>query len=391
MRKTILVLMFTLSWTALSAQVSIVPASPLAGPPVCRPFFIPAPPFCTAVPYDTSQNFAFSGNGFAQAAVALDATFVPSHRPEWANDGHYGNGSSWIGNSPNSWLKIDLGQVVLIDTLKFGRDRNGGFNDRDPGQFKIAVALAENVYADGDDSNDGSEYTQIFDSANFGFGGTILGSQTVQASFPPVPARFVKLTIQQPTAAIDEVEILGEVDLCPENPAPSSQGYWHRQCLGVPAGEGGIDPGRNGRGPESPTEPDFVPDLMDCADDALESLEGLYGTPTCEGMNADPANDPCQRAEKQLTALLLNVCSGRLSNGCDVDMSAEGCASTTVGDLVDEIATLILVDECNLAMECAAAVNEGDGLVDGGGGASEQRLRDRDRQRRPGTLRKRGR
>ena len=38
-------------------------------------------------------------------------------------------------------------------------------------------------------------------------------------------------------------------------PEPVSQGFWHRQCLGVPAAEGGIDPGRNGHGPKEPTEP----------------------------------------------------------------------------------------------------------------------------------------
>jgi hypothetical protein len=156
---------------------------------------------------------------------------------------------------------------------------------------------------------------------------------------------------------------------CPEDPDPSSQGYWHRQCLGVPASEGGIDPGRNGRGPDSPTEPDFVPDLMDCADHALEDL-GLYGTLTCDGMDANPPSDPCQRAEKQLTALILNVCSGRVLDGCEVDVSAEGCSSTTVGDLLDEIATLILMADCNGARSCAAAVNEGIGLVDGGGGGA---------------------
>jgi hypothetical protein len=147
---------------------------------------------------------------------------------------------------------------------------------------------------------------------------------------------------------------------------PEGQGFWHRQCLGVPAADGGIDPGRYGRGPHSPTEPLFVEELMPCADDGLEDL-GLYATLTCDGMDADPANDPCQKAEKQLTALLLNACSGRVSDGCEVDVSAEGCSSTTVGDLFDEIATLIVMDECDLARSCAAAVNEGIGLVDGGG------------------------
>jgi hypothetical protein len=118
---------------------------------------------------------------------------------------------------------------------------------------------------------------------------------------------------------------------CPPDPDPSSQGYWHRQCLGIPESEGGIDPGRNGRGPQEPTEPGFVEELMPCADARLEDL-GFYGMLTCEGMDADPPSDMCEKAKKQLTALILNVCSDRLMDGCPVDLSVQGCTSDTLVD-----------------------------------------------------------
>jgi hypothetical protein len=152
----------------------------------------------------------------------------------------------------------------------------------------------------------------------------------------------------------------------PCDPDPSSQGYWHRQCLGVPASEGGIDPGRNGRGPSEPTEPMFVEDLMPYAEGRLEDL-GFYATTTCEGMDAYPPSDMCEKALKQLTALILNVGSGRLMDGCEVDLTALGCESDSVGGMIDEIATLIHEDDCNQANSCAAALNEGEGLVDGDG------------------------
>jgi hypothetical protein len=148
-------------------------------------------------------------------------------------------------------------------------------------------------------------------------------------------------------------------------PDPASQGHWHRQCLGVPAGEGGIDPGRNGRGPSAPTEALFVEELMPCADLRLEDL-GLYGTWTCDGIDAEPANDPCEKAEKQLTALILNVCSDRLQGDCEVDPSALGCLSTNLDDLMVEVAGYIQAGSCERAVNCAAAVNEGIGLVGGG-------------------------
>src|SRR5205085_2687447 len=137
-------------------QISVVPASPFSGPAICKPGF--TPPQCTAVPFDTGQDLAFQGNGLARPAVAKDV--IPGldaiHRAEFANDGFYGNGSSWISNSPNSWLKIDLGQVTTISRVVFGRDRTGGFDDRDPGQFSISVATSDNVYANGDESGDDS-------------------------------------------------------------------------------------------------------------------------------------------------------------------------------------------------------------------------------------------
>jgi len=142
------------------------------------------------------------------------------------------------------------------------------------------------------------------------------------------------------------------------DPDPRTQGFWHRQCLGVPSNDGGIDPGRNGRGPQQPLLPDFAVGLRDCADSKLIDL-GFFGTSTCDGMDANPPSDKCEQAQKQLTALILNVCSGQVQNSCSVDLSAEGCISTNVGELIDELATLIQGDDCNTANACAAAVNEG--------------------------------
>ena len=120
--------------TVFANQISIVPASPFTGPLQCRPTF--GPPQCNFRPFDTAQDLAFQGNGSALPAVAKDV--IPSgstiHTIANANDGHYGNGTSWIGNSANSWLKIDLGQAALIDRVTIGRDRTGGFDDRDPGR-----------------------------------------------------------------------------------------------------------------------------------------------------------------------------------------------------------------------------------------------------------------
>jgi hypothetical protein len=150
------------------------------------------------------------------------------------------------------------------------------------------------------------------------------------------------------------------VPIC--DPDPASQGYWHRQCLGVPESEGGIDPGWHGRGPQSPTEPVFVEELMPCADDRLEDLD-FDTLSTCGGMDANPPSDHCEKALEHLTALVLNICSHRLADSCEIDLGGLGCSSTTVGELLDEAASLIQTGECKQAKQCVVAVNEGHALV----------------------------
>jgi hypothetical protein len=148
----------------------------------------------------------------------------------------------------------------------------------------------------------------------------------------------------------------GDACTCPEVPNPAGQGYWHRQCLGVPESEGGIDPGRYGRGPDSPTEPEFVERLMLCGDLWLEDA-GFYGTTTCDGMNAFPASDKCEKAIKKLTALILNMCSTRVAADCPLDPAAYGCDSDNVGDLIMEVSDLIQMGQCTLAASCASVMD----------------------------------
>lgn len=166
------------------------------------------------------------------------------------------------------------------------------------------------------------------------------------------------------------------------DPSPLSQGYWHRQCMGA----GLITPGRDGRGPQEPLEPNFVKDLIPTVDRQLASV---FQFRTCEdGMDAAPPSDKCEKAIKQYAALLLNLASGRLQNDCEVDLSAEGCLSVRIagpfgddgipstGDpneegsdsLVFELVNLIQSQSpgnCQIASDCAAAVNEGTALLPG--------------------------
>jgi hypothetical protein len=174
---------------------------------ICKPGYVP--PLCLAKESNHEENLTFQGNGSARPAVAKDTLpgYSGVHKAAYVNDGLYGPGASWVSKSAYSWIKIDLGKATTINTVAFGRDRLGNLNDRDPGQFVIAVALSDNVYSDGNSSNDLVEYIQVYDSIESGFSGIVSGSETIRAQFGPVMARFVKITFVNPGTAVDEVEV----------------------------------------------------------------------------------------------------------------------------------------------------------------------------------------
>jgi hypothetical protein len=173
---------------------------------ICKPGA--QPPLCLAGEFKKDNGLTYQGNGSARPAVAKDS--MPDtgefFKAAYINDGLYGPGASWISNSRNSWIKIDLGTATEINTITFGRDRLGKLSGHDPGQFVISLAMSDNVYADGNNSNDNLEYQIVFDSKNAGFSGRIAGAETVVAQFTPQEARYIKITFENKGTAIDEVE-----------------------------------------------------------------------------------------------------------------------------------------------------------------------------------------
>lgn len=162
-------------------------------------------PLCPPEELAESQDLAAQGNGAARPAVAKDASSEDGvHKPSNVNDGREGAG--WVSDSAYSWLKIDLGKVATINTVMLDNASLSSYNNRKLGQFVIAVALSD-VYADGNSSNDYTEYTQVYDSEQTNFSGVVLGSESIRAMFGPVRARFVKITFKDAGAAVDEVKV----------------------------------------------------------------------------------------------------------------------------------------------------------------------------------------
>lgn len=230
---------------APAATLTSISPSPAVGPIDFKPGY--GSPQGKYQAFDVTGNLAYAG-GVALPAVANGVIpgFGAIHHPTYANDGNYGNGASWIGTGEQSWVKIDLGGLHLIDRILFGRDRlPGGYNDRDPGQFTISFAVSENAYADGDDSSDASEYAEVFNSGPLGFSGSITGTETVQATLTePTWARYVKLVVGGAGAAIDEIEIRAAYDFAIPTPLSVELEYAEPDdpafFVGARAGNGGV-------------------------------------------------------------------------------------------------------------------------------------------------------
>jgi hypothetical protein len=185
-----------------------------AGPPVSGPISGGASVWlclsedqssCTPKKLDPRRDLARPANGSARPAVSKDAlsTGERVHAAAYVNDGS--KGASWISSSEDSWIKIDLGKVTTINTVSFQKGSTDASSDGSLGRFVISVALSD-VYADGDSANDHQEYSPVFRSEP-----TVLSkiarAEIIQAQFPMVRARFVKITFEKAGAAIEEVGI----------------------------------------------------------------------------------------------------------------------------------------------------------------------------------------
>jgi F5/8 type C domain/Protein of unknown function (DUF3060) len=189
---------------------------------LCKPGDQASP--CPTVDLDLGQDLADQGNGLARPAVSKDVLSSSDrvHKAAYVNDGR--SGASWVSKSAYSWIKIDLGKATTINSVSLQRGSLGSSDDNNLGQFVVAVALSD-VYTDGNNGNDYTEYAQVFNSEQTGFSGIISNAETVRTLFPPVKARFVKITFEKAGAAIDEVGVfMVQPPVLAEQPTRTPQG-----------------------------------------------------------------------------------------------------------------------------------------------------------------------
>jgi hypothetical protein len=86
------------------------------------------------------RNVALASAGGKATSSGNFAAAPALHRLEHINDGHYGNGHSWISNRlGRGWVQIELREPILIDRIDWGRDRDGQFTDRLPTRYRIEL------------------------------------------------------------------------------------------------------------------------------------------------------------------------------------------------------------------------------------------------------------
>jgi hypothetical protein len=156
----------------------------------------------------TTSAFAFDllGNG----------SFAPTHTIPNVNNGTFGNSSSWIGNSANSFVGLNFGAVpVPVGQVAWGRDNTpGGLFDRTAGQFTLNYTQVANPGAGLAVTGNPATGWASLGSVNYISSG-ILNSPVSMSlrhlwSFPSVNATGIRLTAPGngigDGSAVDELE-----------------------------------------------------------------------------------------------------------------------------------------------------------------------------------------
>lgn len=157
----------------------------------------------------TLLNLLEEGGGFWSGNLAEGRTpFAKDVLPGYAShtiphltDGIYGNNSSWIGNSANSFAGVSLGANPLpINCVAFGRDNTGNFGDRAIDRYTIQFTTVPNPDSNTPESSwhgIGVVETARFDQP----------ARRHLISFTEVNATGLRIVNASGGACIDEMEI----------------------------------------------------------------------------------------------------------------------------------------------------------------------------------------
>lgn len=162
---------------------------------------------------DTANNLALASKGAVAFAKDIlgNGSFAPTHTIPNLNNGTYGNGSSWIGNSNASFCGISLGaNPVTLRSIAFGRDNTAGFADRTLGLYTLQYTTAANPSAATPDASWTTIGTLNYQSAGGG-ANFATPSRRHRFNFTEVNATGIRLTCPGDGlgtgSCVDEIEL----------------------------------------------------------------------------------------------------------------------------------------------------------------------------------------
>ena len=149
-------------------------------------------------------NIANTGTAFAKDLIAGGA-FSPTHTIPNVNNGSFGNGSSWIGDSSGSYVGIGFASSQTIASFAFGRDNTNAFSDRSAGTYTIQTTNDPSPAAD----HATVTWTTVGTISIFSGTGVVTNSARRHQYNLDTPVNAKGLRIIAPDgAAIDEIEIM---------------------------------------------------------------------------------------------------------------------------------------------------------------------------------------
>ena len=89
------------------------------------------------------RNIALAS--FGTTVTASGSLESQTHQLKFIHDGTYGNASSWMSDlHGKGWVEFKLPSPASISKIKWGRDRNGQFQDRTPTAYRILAGMNNN-------------------------------------------------------------------------------------------------------------------------------------------------------------------------------------------------------------------------------------------------------
>jgi hypothetical protein len=160
-------------------------------------------------------NYGTLGTTSAFGVDEIGGGTLPQHKIPNVRDGVFGNGNSWIGDSPNSFIGLNFGTTAVpVNHVAWGRDNTGTFGDRSLGTYTLHYTQVASPGAGLPVTGDPATGWATVGTVNYAYQGDVGNPAGIALrhswNFPSVNATGIRLTTPGSSffdgTAIDELE-----------------------------------------------------------------------------------------------------------------------------------------------------------------------------------------